>query len=133
MFGTKHDARDKTYNDPQQKFANRTGFRPTCVLRSKPCGLNPARKTNSESLLVFEDSASHFAKRILEVLILHDFSGSPTEEGYACVVIGGFYARVIWLFVRDGARARPQEVAGGAMLSPLGHQILKSPRYGDFI
>jgi hypothetical protein len=109
MFGTKHDARDKTYNDPQQKFANRTGFRPTCVLRSKPCGLNPARKTNSESLLVFEDSASHFAKRILEVLILHDFSGSPTEEGYACVVIGGFYAMSHLAFCagrRQGQAAR---------------------------
>ena len=77
--------------------------------------------------------ASHFSKRILEVLLLHDFSGSPTEEGYVCVVIGGFYAMVTWLFVRDGARARPQEVAAGAMLSLLGHQILKSPLYGDSI
>jgi len=47
----------------------------------------------------------HFGKRILEVLFLHDFSGSPIEDGVSSVLIGGFYAVLAWLYCRDGARA----------------------------
>jgi len=48
---------------------------------------------------------AHFAKRICEVLFLHDFSGSPTEDGVSSVTIGGFYSLVAWSYCRDGAQA----------------------------
>jgi len=47
----------------------------------------------------------HFGKRILEVLCLHDFSGSPVEDGISSTLIGTFYAVNAWLYARDGARA----------------------------
>jgi hypothetical protein len=64
--------------------------------------------------------STHFAKRILEVLVLHDFSGSPTEEAPVSLVVGGFYAMVTWLFMRDGARTGAHAVAGGAVLGFVG-------------
>jgi hypothetical protein len=77
----------------------------------------------------------HFAKRIIEVLVLHDFSGSPTEEGPACALIGSFYAMVSWLFLRVGARASPPAVTCGVVLSAVGmignlfhHILLKNLR-----
>jgi len=47
----------------------------------------------------------HFGKRILEVLFLHDFSGSPIEDGVSSVAIGGFYALMAFLYSRDPAQA----------------------------
>ena len=78
---------------------------------------------------------THFAKRVLEVLVLHDFSGSPTEESPACALIGCFYAMISWLFLRDGVRASPPAVTGGGVLSAVGmvgnlyhHILLKNLR-----
>ena len=56
---------------------------------------------------------AHFGKRCVEVLAVHDFSGSPTEELYTCGFISLFYAMVAWLLMRDGAAADPAIAAAG--------------------
>jgi very-long-chain enoyl-CoA reductase len=47
----------------------------------------------------------HFGKRILEVLFLHSFSGSPTEDLMHGSLIGVFYLFSAYLYCRDGAQA----------------------------
>jgi len=78
---------------------------------------------------------AQFAKRTLEVLLLHDFSGSPTEEMPVCIIIGAFYAMVAWLFSRESVRASPQVAATGTGLAIIGmlgnfyhHLLLKHLR-----
>ena len=61
----------------------------------------------------------HFGKRCLEVLFLHDFSGSPTEELSMCSVISLFYAMVAWLFLKAGVHASPPLVLAGALTFAL--------------
>merc|ERR1719301_392617 len=54
--------------------------------------------------------AVHFAKRILEVLFLHSFAGSPTEEGLTSAMIGGFYTFVAWVYSRTRTPAGPNDL-----------------------
>lgn len=63
---------------------------------------------------------AHFFKRILEVILLHDFSGSPTEEAPMCLIIAAFYVFKAWLFIRDGVRASPAVASTGWGLVALG-------------
>ena len=53
---------------------------------------------------------AHFGKRILEVLCVHSFTGSPTEEASICGIIMSFYTMVAWLYVRAG-QATPTAAA----------------------
>jgi very-long-chain enoyl-CoA reductase len=62
----------------------------------------------------------HFGKRILEVLYLHDFSGSPTEDGTSSFFIGLFYAFAAWLYCRDGSQASTLVLDFGVMLFCIG-------------
>ena len=48
-----------------------------------------APPTVIDALMLF-----HFAKRMAEVQFVHDFSGSPTEEALACLVIGFYYTMI---------------------------------------
>jgi len=44
-------------------------------------------------------------KRICEVLFVHDFGGSPIEDGTSSICIGMFYSFVAWVYCRGGAQA----------------------------
>lgn len=59
----------------------------------------------------------HFAKRILETCFIHDFSGSPTEEGFVSLFIGGFYSLVAWVMMHNGAMGAP---AAGVAIACIG-------------
>jgi hypothetical protein len=48
--------------------------------------------------------ALHFAKRILEVLFVHNFEGSPVEDTPSCLLIGVFYLFSSWVYSNDWAR-----------------------------
>lgn len=47
----------------------------------------------------------HFGKRILEVLFLHSFTGSPIEDALSSSFIGLYYAFTSWLYMRQGTQA----------------------------
>jgi very-long-chain enoyl-CoA reductase len=51
----------------------------------------------------------HFLKRILEVLFLHSFTGSPTEESIASLFIGGFYTLLAWIYCSSSSPAGPND------------------------
>lgn len=59
----------------------------------------------------------HFSKRVLETCFVHDFSGSPTEEAPASLLIGGFYTFVAWVMMHHGALGAP---AAGVAIACIG-------------
>lgn len=62
----------------------------------------------------------HFGKRVLEVLFLHDFSGSPIEDSAHSSSIGFFYAFQAWLYCRDGAQAEGLLLYAGMVCFSMG-------------
>jgi len=127
---------------PWSKFAVGTTFKVPCsartgmLLKYVPAVIFAAHcltKGGIQPLAVV--MLAQFAKRTLEVLLLHDFSGSPTEELPVCIIIGAFYAMVAWLFSRESVRASPQVAATGTVLAIIGmlgnfyhHLLLKHLR-----
>lgn len=47
----------------------------------------------------------HFTKRALEVLFVHSFSGSPTEDLRSSFLIGMYYTIQSWCYYKDGVGA----------------------------
>jgi len=62
----------------------------------------------------------HFGKRCIEVVCVHDFSGSPTEELSTCSFISAFYTMVAWLFLRAGVHTEPTVAALGLAVFAVG-------------
>ena len=78
---------------------------------------------------------AHFAKRVLEVLFLHNFSGSPTEDLRSSALIGCFYAFQSLGYMKDGTNASGVTLAVGLVCFCVGllgnlwhHSILASLR-----
>ena len=55
----------------------------------------------------------HFTKRVLEVLFVHSYTGSPTEDLQSSSLIGGFYAMQAWCYYKDGVGASGAALAAG--------------------
>lgn len=89
---------DKTFSYP---CSARTGmlckYIPPLVLLA--LGTHRGSSTELTTWLVM----LHFTKRVLEVLFLHSYSGSPTEDLRSSTIIGIFYAVQAWAYVKDGA------------------------------
>ena len=79
----------------------------------------------------------HFGKRIAEVVLLHNFSGSPTEEFAMSATISLFYAMVAWLHLRADVASSTAAVAVGVATYAAGqagnlyhHVLLRRLRTG---
>jgi len=77
----------------------------------------------------------HFTKRVLEVLFLHSFAGSPTEDLMSSSVIGAFYALESWCLTKDGVGASGSLMFLGLVVFCIGitgnlyhHMLLASLR-----
>jgi len=72
----------------------------------------------------------HFTKRVLEVLFVHSYTGSPTEDLQSSSLIGGFYAMQAWCYYKDGVGASGALLAAGVacfcvgIVGNLWHHIL---------
>jgi very-long-chain enoyl-CoA reductase len=81
---------------------------------------------------------THFTKRCLEVLFVHSFTGSPTEDLQSSVIIGAFYAAQAWCYVKDGAHSSGQLRDAGLAMFCVGllgnlwhHSILANLRRSE--
>lgn len=59
-------------------------------------------------------------KRICECLFVHNFAGSPIEDGTSSIIIGAFYTFTAWLFCRDGDQAEGLVFCFGVALFHVG-------------
>jgi very-long-chain enoyl-CoA reductase len=62
----------------------------------------------------------HFLKRILEVLFVHSYSGSPIEDCLSSSVIGLFYAVQSWCYYKNGVGANGLTLAVGLLCFCIG-------------
>mmetsp|Transcript_14418 Transcript_14418/g.31577 ORF Transcript_14418/g.31577 Transcript_14418/m.31577 type:complete len:291 (-) Transcript_14418:85-957(-) len=76
-----------------------------------------------------------FGKRIVEVALLHDFTGAPTEELTASVAIAGIYTFQAWIMIKGGLGVSGPLVSIGGILFVIGqagnlyhHILLRSLR-----